>query len=174
MVTLVGEVRQPCSIYNQLKAIINEVNTAKHLTTYVDDDRWDDLAYDLGEFLKCTPPIFFYLDAVDEEFDHAPMYWLRCQKGLFYQTMRLLRDHRLGGRLHLVICIREIVMSSVYRSEHAPRYHDEPHICILNWDYEALAYLLHEKIHKLPNTYRGNEYWRSRLCRELAWISNDL
>ncbi len=42
------------------------------------------------------------------------MYWRRCQKGLFYQTMRLLRDHRLGGRLHLVICIREIVMSSVY------------------------------------------------------------
>ena len=152
--SLIGEARQPRSIYSQLKTIINEVNTANHLTRYLDDDRWDDLEYELGELLKCTPPIFFYLDAVDEEFDHAPMYWLRCQKGLFYQTMRLLRDHRLGGRLHLVICIREIVMSSVYRSEHAPRYHDEPHICILNWDYKSLAYLLREKIRKLPNSCR--------------------
>ena len=122
---LIGEARQPRSIYSQLKTIIT-VNTANHLTRYLDDDRWDDLEYELGELLKCTPPIFSYLDAVDEEFDDAPMYWLRCQKGLFYQTMRLLRDRRLGGRLHLVICIREIVMSSVYRSEHAPRYHDEP------------------------------------------------
>jgi hypothetical protein len=102
---LIGETRQPRSIYSQLKAIINEVNTSNHLTRYLDDDRWDDLEYELGEILKNTPPLFFYLDAVDEEFDHAPMYWLRCQKGLFYQTMRLLRDHRMGwspapGDLH--------------------------------------------------------------------------
>jgi hypothetical protein len=94
--TLVGEARQPRSIYSQLKAIINEVNTANHLTRYLDDDRWDDLEYELGELLKCTPPIFFYLDAVDEEFDHAPMYWLRCQKGLFYQTMRFAARSPIG------------------------------------------------------------------------------
>jgi hypothetical protein len=32
------------------------------------------------------------------------MYWLKCQEGLFYQVMRLLRDHKLGGRLHIVVC----------------------------------------------------------------------
>src|ERR1700749_2486760 len=78
------------------------------------------------------------------------MYWLKCQEGLFYQVMRLLRDHKLGGRLHVVICIRDIVMSSVYRSEHAPRYYNEPHIRILSWDRGSLLYLLEQKLRRLP------------------------
>jgi hypothetical protein len=64
--------------------------------------------------------------------------------------MRLLRDHKLGGRLHVVICIRDIVMSSVYRSEHAPRYYNEPHIRILTWDRSSLLYLLQQKLKRLP------------------------
>ena len=98
---------------------------------------------------RCKP-IYFYLDAVDEEFSHAPMYWLRCQEGLFYQVMRLLRDHRLGGRLHVVVCIRDIVMSSVYRSEHAPRYYNEPHIRVLTWDRGSLLILLEQELQRLP------------------------
>jgi hypothetical protein len=78
------------------------------------------------------------------------MYWLKCQEGLFYQVMRLLRDYRLGGRLHVVVCIRDIVMSSVYRSEHAPRYYNEPHIRVLNWDRSSLLYLLGQKLQRLP------------------------
>ena len=78
------------------------------------------------------------------------MYWLKCQEGLFYQVMRLLRDHRLGGRLHVVVCIRDIVMSSVYRSEHAPRYYNEPHIRVLTWDRGSLLYLLGQKLQRLP------------------------
>jgi class 3 adenylate cyclase len=64
--------------------------------------------------------------------------------------MRLLRDHRLGGRLHVVVCIRDIVMSSVYRSEHAPRYYNEPHIRVLTWDPGSLHYLLQQKLRRLP------------------------
>jgi tRNA A-37 threonylcarbamoyl transferase component Bud32 len=64
--------------------------------------------------------------------------------------MRLLRDHKLGGRLHVVVCIRDIVMSSVYRSEHAPRYYNEPHIRVLTWDRGSLLYLLEQKLRRLP------------------------
>jgi class 3 adenylate cyclase len=64
--------------------------------------------------------------------------------------MRLLRDHKLGGRLHVVVCIRDIVMSSVYRSEHAPRYYNEPHIRVLTWDRSSLLYLLGQKLTRLP------------------------
>ena len=70
--------------------------------------------------------------------------------GVFYQVMRLLRDHKLGGRLHVVVCIRDIVMSSVYRSEHAPRYYNEPHIRVLTWDRSSLLYLLGQKLQRLP------------------------
>jgi hypothetical protein len=173
---LLGGADKPRSIYSQLRAIINEAHTSNQLTRYLEDDRWDDLEYELGEVLRTCPPIFFYLDAVDEEFHHAPMYWLRCQKGLFYQTMRLLRDARLGGRLHIVICIRDIVLSSVYASEHAPRYHDEPHIRILDWTVESLEYLLRAKIAALPPAYRmttaeGSSSIESWLGT--AWVHND-
>jgi hypothetical protein len=147
---LLDDFRRPRTIYSQVRDIINQRQTAHQLSTYLDDPLWDDLEDLLGEVVSHCKPIYFYLDAVDEEFSHAPMYWLKCQEGLFYQVMRLLRDHRLGGRLHVVVCIRDIVMSSVYRSEHAPRYYNEPHIRVLNWDRESLLYLLGQKLQRLP------------------------
>jgi hypothetical protein len=142
--------RRPRSIYSEVRDIINQRQSAHHLSAYLDDPLWDDLEDLLGEVIGQCKPIYFYLDAIDEEFSHAPMYWLKCQEGLFYQVMRLLRDHRLGGRLHIVVCIRDIVMSSVYRSEHAPRYYNEPHIRVLTWDRSSLLYLLQQKLRRLP------------------------
>jgi len=147
---LLEDFRRPRSIYSQVRDIINQRQTAHQLSTYLDNPLWDDFEDLLGEVVGQCKPIYFYLDALDEEFSHAPMYWLRCQEGLFYQVMRLLRDHKLGGRLHVVICIRDIVMSSVYRSEHAPRYYNEPHIRVLNWDRGSLLYLLGQKLQRLP------------------------
>src|SRR5580693_3235702 len=147
---LLEDFRRPRSIYSQVRDIINLRHTGHQLSTYLDDPLWDDLEDLLGEVIGQCKPIYFYLDAVDEEFGHAPMYWLKCQEGLFYQVMRLLRDPRLGGRLHVVVCIRDIVMSSVYRSEHAPRYYNEPHIRVLTWDRGSLLYLLEQKLRRLP------------------------
>jgi hypothetical protein len=147
---LISDSRRPRSIYSEVRDIINERNTGHQLSTFLDDPLWDDLEDLLGEIIAQCKPVYFYLDAIDEEFSHAPMYWLRCQEGLFYQVMRLLRDHKLGGRLHVVVCIRDIVMSSVYRSEHAPRYYNEPHIRVLNWDRSSLLYLLGQKLQRLP------------------------
>ena len=147
---LLGDFRRPRSIYSQVRDIINDRQTAHQLSTYLDDPLWDDLEDLLGEIVPQCPPMYFYLDSVDEEFGHAPMYWLKCQEGLFYQVMRLLRDHRLGGRLHIVVCIRDIVMASVYRSEHAPRYYNEPHMRTLAWDRASLLYLLRNKLQRLP------------------------
>ena len=147
---LLDDFRRPRSIYSQVRDIINQRQTAHQLSTYLDDPLWDDLEDLLGEVVGQCKPIYFYLDAVDEEFGHAPMYWLKCQEGLFYQVMRMLRDPRLGGRLHIVVCIRDIVISSVYRSEHAPRYYNEPHIRVLTWDRGSLLYLLQQKLRRLP------------------------
>jgi hypothetical protein len=149
---LLDDFRRPRSIYSQVRDIINQRQTAHQLSTYLDDPLWDDLEDLLGEIVSHCKPVYFYLDAVDEEFSHAPMYWLKCQEGLFYQVMRLLRDQRLGGRLHVVVCIRDIVMSSVYRSEHAPRYYNEPHIRVLTWDRDSLLYLLEQKLQRLPSS----------------------
>jgi hypothetical protein len=147
---LLDDFRRPRTIYGQMRDIITQRQTAHQLSAYLDDPLWDDFEDVLGEILAGCKPIYFYLDAVDEEFSHAPMYWLKCQEGLFLQVMRLLRDQKLGGRLHVVICIRDIVMSSVYRSEHAPRYYNEPHIRVLTWNRGSLLYLLEQKLQRLP------------------------
>ena len=147
---LLDDFLRPRSIYSQVRDIINRRQTGHQLSAYLDDPLWDDLEDLLGEVIGQCKPIYFYLDGVEEEFNYAPMYWLKCQEGLFYQVMRLLRDHRLGGRLHVVVCIPDIVMSSVYRSEHAPRYYNEPHIRVLTWDRGSLLYLLGQKLQRLP------------------------
>jgi hypothetical protein len=67
--------------------------------------------------------------------------------------MRLLRDQPFGGKLHVMICIRDIVLSSVLRSEHADRYRDSPHIRMLSWDEESLRFFLQAKLERLPERY---------------------
>ncbi|HEX8743351.1 MAG TPA: hypothetical protein VF712_09460 [Thermoleophilaceae bacterium] len=141
----------PLSVYSQVRDIINDgpIN-AERLNRQVSHRQWEELEYKLGELLSRYPAICFYLDAVDEEFRHAPAYWMMCQKGLFYQVMRLLRDTRLGGRLHVFISIRDHVYTSVFGSEHATRYLDPVFIRLLEWDSESIGYFLEEKVRRLP------------------------
>jgi hypothetical protein len=169
---LLGDATRPRSVYSAVRSIVNDSHSAIDLTKYLEHDRWDDLEFDLGEALREAPPVYFYLDAVDDEFHHAPMYWLRCQKGLFYQAMRLLRDAKMGGRLHIVICVRDVVMSSVYQSEHAPRYHGEPHIRVLNWSVEALEFFLAQKIAGLSPNYRMSPNRDKSPIRQ--WLGTDM
>jgi hypothetical protein len=150
---LLGTFRQPRSIYSELRDMINSHNTGQHLTRYLEHSDWDDLEHVLAEVLRSSRPVFFYLDAVDDFFDRAPLYWLKCQKGLFLQVMQLLRDSKFGSRLHVVICVRDLVYSSVLASEHGPRYYGEPHIRVLNWTREAIEVLLHEKLRRLDSAY---------------------
>ena len=106
---LLPGISTPRSPYNQLGELIHGHENGQHLEETLRQPRWGDLEYWLAEFLKEAPPIFFYLDALDEEYRAAPNYWMRCQKGLFYQVMRLLRDPSFGNRLHVVISIRDSV-----------------------------------------------------------------
>jgi len=151
--TFIPNTVTPLSVYSQVSEIIVSKHSSKEFNRYINNSKWNQLEYLIGEILKSTPPIYFYIDAVDEEYAHAPMYWLRSQKGLFYQTMRYLRDAKFGGRLHIFICIRDHVLSSVYRSEHAMRYVNEPHIRILKWDLKSSKYLLIAKLGKLDYKY---------------------
>jgi hypothetical protein len=66
--------------------------------------------------------------------------------------MRLLRDPIFGGRLHIVVSVRDNVFASILRSEHATRYRTDPHIRILAWDRPAIGYLLGVKLARLAET----------------------
>lgn len=152
----VRDFRAPVSVYSQAASIIYECDTRTQVERYLNDPVWYEIESVVADSLKEFPPICFYLDAVDEEFEHAPLYWLHCQKGLFYQCMRLLRDAKLGSRLHIIICIRDIVLSSVYRSEHQTRYKGESHIRVLNWNKSSINYFLEQKILKLDQEFMAD------------------
>ena len=141
----------PLSVYSQVKEIVRDHRSAGGLDRYLDHPKWEELEYFLSEVMRSEPPICFYIDAVDEEYRHAPAYWSQCQKGLFYQVMRFLRDRRMGNRLHVFICIRDHVLASVFESEHATRYMDTTYIRILDWDDAKIRALLRAKVSGLPS-----------------------
>lgn len=149
---LYRDFRRPVSIYSQASEIVNKY-TRSSLPSYLEDPAWHDLEGLIAEILRRTPPLYFYVDAIDDEYAHAPSYWLRCQKGLFYTVMKLLKDEHFGGRLHVVICVRDHVLSSVLRSEHATRYRDSPHIRTLLWDESSLRFFLRAKLRQLPDGF---------------------
>jgi len=71
---LLADSRRPRSLQSQVRDIINARQAAEQLSSYLDDPLWDDLEDLLGEVVGRCKPIYFYLDALDEEFSHAPMY----------------------------------------------------------------------------------------------------
>jgi hypothetical protein len=141
--------RDPMSVYSQVRALIGLRLRGPRLMAFLQHDDWDAIERRVADELSVSPPVCLYLDAIDDEFRHAPGYWLRCQTGLFYQVMRFLRTAGLGGRLHLVIAIRDIVYSGVLQTEHMTRYVDSSQIRLLDWSAEAILHLVREKIHQL-------------------------
>lgn len=151
---LLGRPTAPRSPYAEVSAIIRKHRSRGSLDRYLKHPQWPDLTWHLSQALRETRPVYFHLDAVDEQFGRAPMYWLKLQKGLFHAVIDLLRDSDFGGRLHVVACVRDIVYSHILRSEHAGRYRDEPHIRVLDWNALAIRQLLIAKIGRLGAFHR--------------------
>lgn len=150
---LIGQGRAPGTVYSHLADILYEHDAKHKLMPYLERRDWSDLTHFLREAVSELPPVAFYVDGVDESFAYAPMYWLPCQEGLFHAIMHWLKDQRVGGRLHVVATIRDVVFSSVLRTEMASKYRGEPHVRVLDWDAASLTYLLREKVEKLDKRY---------------------
>lgn len=166
--TLLRTTRTPLSVYSQACEIIDSCHTARQFTSYLSQPEWNELEYSLADILKRLPPICFYIDAIDEVFEHAPMFWLRCQEGLFYQCMHLLRDHRMGRRLHVFTSVRDIVYASIMRSEHASRYYGSPYIRVLRWSRDACHRFLIEKVAMLEQGYFAEDCSQSKTLE--TWL----
>ena len=69
---------------------------------------------------------------------------------LYTSSMRLLRNSRLGGRLHVLISIRDLVFFSVFQSEHASRYIGDSHVFVLDWGQSSARAFLEAKLRRLP------------------------
>jgi len=150
---LVPPTRREVSVYSQVTEIIHSHHSARAYERFFDHPGWAELTTTISDIIATMPPIYLFIDSVDEEYASAPMYWLQCQKGLFFRAMRFLRDQHFGGRLHVIVCVRDHVLASVLRGEHQNRYRSEPHITTLGWEYESAEFFLREKVARLDRRF---------------------
>jgi Caspase domain len=149
---LYPQFRSPASTYDQVADILGTARHADALDRYLADRAWASLTATLTETLRVTKPVCFYLDGLDERFDHAPRQWLLCQLGLFRAVMNLRSDPRFASRLNVTIGLRDVAFSALRATESADRFID-PSIRILDWDYQAIEYFLHRKLETLTDSY---------------------
>jgi hypothetical protein len=147
----------PKAIGAELRDLLHGARgTGRELERLVHGPAVDEAEYLLGETIGRLPPMYFYMDGLDDEFQHAPSQWLACQAGLFLETMRLLRDARLGARLHVIVALRDTAYDFVASGEHASRFRDSPHIVHLRWTQQLAEEFLRLKVKTLPSTALGS------------------
>ena len=139
------------NIFDYLEAILEITSIAK-IENYLKDLKWKKIKKKLKIALKKIPPIWFFIDCVDEEYRSAPLPWMCCQQGLFYTVSEYLHDENFTNRVHIVISIRDQVMYKVKTSEHAQRYRDDLHIKILSWNYNSIRKFFERKIERIDSS----------------------
>lgn len=141
------------SIFNQVNDIIFSNSSRSSIQRYLHSNLWESLERVILTNLRANRPVCYFIDAIDEDFRHSPSQWMDCQKGLFYTVMRLLKDPEIINSLHIFICIRDIVFSSVLQSEHGGRFLQSQHVRVLDWGPESASVFLRKKIEGLPSRF---------------------
>lgn len=141
-----NNVHTQLSIFRCLALLLSECTSRSQAKRLLDDSIWIELDAVLKTAVTELPPLCFYVDAIDEEFTTAPRHWLLCQLGLFDQVMRFLRDPTWGAKLHLVVCLRDLVLSQIMSGEHSTRYMEDEYIRPMLWNMDSAAFFLERKL----------------------------
>lgn len=150
-------IKTPTSIFNQLTSLLANFNSIKDLHNFLYLEEWGALEYELNLLLKNAPPIYFFIDQLDDDFAHAPYHWLKCQYGLFATMFRFIRTNTLGGRLHVIASIRELVYAYILHTQDGSKYLSEPKIKVLRWDFNLAKHFLDKKVEFLNDAYFNNK-----------------
>jgi hypothetical protein len=146
----------PLSIYSQVAEIIHEHQNRNALTHYISSPYWIDLKSVVTSALRSCPPVFLFLDALDEHFERSPRWWLKCQEGLFQQAVFLQRSND-WNRLHLTVTLRDVVYASMLQSQHASRFAGDSHVRLLTWGKTEIERFLGVKLERLDKRYLAGD-----------------
>lgn len=142
-----------CSVYDVFTTIVRISDTSYKVTSLIENRVWFQLGNKVQSILRNSPAIYMFLDSVDLEYEHAPVQWISCQKGLFYAVMDYLQRSLWGEKLHIIISLRDNVFTSILRSEHATKFTNETHIFVLDWTTRNILAFLKQKIEKLDDCF---------------------
>ena len=141
-------------IYDYIIQILYINDTKNKVDSFIHNKEWNKLVSILkNSVLRKLPPMYFFLDSIDEDFEHAPQYWLKCQKGAFCAVSSLLKEQTIREKIHVVLCIRDTVFASIRRSEQQTKITNETHVLRLHWNYNTLTYFMNQKIQNLNECY---------------------
>ncbi|MFK8101967.1 MAG: hypothetical protein AB8G15_05575 [Saprospiraceae bacterium] len=150
--------KAPATIFSQLKSTLNNFNSEKDLERFVNNELWGSLEFELSNIIQNTPPIYFFLDQLDDDFINSPHAWLSCQYGLFRAIFRFIRNGTYGRRLHVIACLREFVYAYVLNNQDGSKYYSESKIVVLKWNQNDTSYFLKKKVENLDKKYfRGDD-----------------
>lgn len=141
----------PTSVFNQLTSFLANFNSEYNLKSFLYKEEWAAFEAELTQLIKQSPPIYFFLDQLDDDFTRAPYQWLKCQYGLFACMFRFIRNSTFGGRLHIIACIREIVYAYILHTQDGSKYLSESKIKVLRWDKDLAKHFLEKKIQVLDD-----------------------
>jgi len=130
--------------------IVEGIGSRSQLRNFVVSEKWDELSAALGRALDSAPPVYVFIDAIDDNFRFSVSHWTLCQRGLFYATMNLDRSP-LRNRLHAVISLRDVIFDPLARGEHGMRLTGDPSIVPLVWTMESAKDFLRGKVAQLPD-----------------------
>lgn len=150
---LLGKPEAKRRVTHEARVVIRQFRDRFNLERYLYDESWADAEHLVLSCLGRTRPLFLYIDAIDDNFKYAPRHWMRCQRGLFYAVMDLIRESDESARLHVVLALRDIALAATRSSEAGTRYLEETHVNVLHWDRRAIQELLRQKVERLPDQY---------------------
>lgn len=170
--TILPKIQAPTSLFSQLQSTLSSFNSQKDIEKYLSSELWGPLEYELADLVKRTPPIYFFLDQVDDDFTHSPHAWLQCQYGLFETIFRLIRNGTYGRRLHITACLREFVYAYVLNNPHGSKYLSETKIVVLKWNQNGAKYFLKKKIEHIDSDFFYQKPKENKNLRDFFGMEN--
>lgn len=150
---IIPNANSPHSVLEEMRIILGKYNSTKDLDAFLNREEWTDFENQIALIMRKTPPMYFFIDQLDDDFANAPFHWLKCQFGLFEAIFRFIRDDYFAEKLHITVCIREVVFSYILQTQQGNKYLAEPKIKILKWDMNLAKHFLNKKIKSLDDKY---------------------
>jgi hypothetical protein len=132
-----------CALYQ-----LNILSNNQYRSSFLNRDVWIELRIFLASIISKVPIFVYFIDRIDDDFNHAPESYIDCQKGLFY-AVKDLRTEPRTKKLHVVATFRETLSSAVGVTVNTIKSGASNAIAPLDWNYPMARELISRKLEQL-------------------------
>lgn len=134
-----------------LNQFLNSNPNRSKLHQFAFDPIWNEVEERLIRVIANSTPVACYLDSLDDNYGACPAEATDCQVGLLLWVLSKASDPVIGGRMHVVVTVRDAVYSAFMETEHGARY-DGKSVRRLDWSRRAAGQFLDRKVAALSAT----------------------